>query len=54
MDTNGDGLIDDATITYTLREDNTQAGGTTEPYFIPLNATMDPGLVPTIHLNETP
>ena len=32
----GTGEIVDATITYTLREDNTQAFGATEPYFIPL------------------
>ncbi|TWU47288.1 Dockerin type I repeat protein [Rubripirellula tenax] len=35
-DSNGDGQIDDATIRYTLREDNTQANGVVEDYFIPL------------------
>ncbi len=38
-DFDGDGQIDDATITYTLREDNTQAsGGTSTPYFMPLTS----------------
>ncbi|MEL6105156.1 MAG: tandem-95 repeat protein [Planctomycetota bacterium] len=37
------GEIIDATITYTLREDNTQALGATEPYFIPLE--RDPAVV---------
>ncbi|MEO1524863.1 MAG: tandem-95 repeat protein [Planctomycetota bacterium] len=37
------GDIVDATITYTLREDNTQALGVTEPYFIPLQ--RDPSVV---------
>ncbi len=36
VDSNGDGLIDDATILYTLREDNTQAMGVVQDYFIPL------------------
>ncbi len=38
-DFNNDGEIDDATITYTLREDNTQTfADTSTPYFIPLTA----------------
>ncbi len=36
VDNNGDGQIDDATIRYTLREDNTQAMGVVQDYFIPL------------------
>lgn len=36
VDNNGDGLIDDATIRYTLREDNSQATGIVQDYFIPL------------------
>ncbi len=31
-------VASDGTITYTLREDNTQSGGVTEPFFIPLRA----------------
>ncbi len=38
-DFDNNGTIDDATITYTLREDNTQAlGDTSMPYFIPLTS----------------
>ncbi|MGB7329054.1 MAG: tandem-95 repeat protein [Rubripirellula sp.] len=36
VDSDNDGNIDDATIRYTLREDNTQAAGVVEDYFIPL------------------
>ncbi len=36
-------VASDGTITYTLREDNTQSAGVTEPFFIPLVAgTTDP------------
>ena len=41
--TDSTGVITDATITYTLREDNTQALGVMQPYFIPLN--RDPAVV---------
>ena len=36
VDSNNDGRIDDATIRYTLREDNTQPSGVVEDYFIPM------------------
>ncbi|MDG2221798.1 MAG: Ig-like domain-containing protein [Rubripirellula sp.] len=39
-------VANDGVITYTLREDNTQAGGATAPYFIPLNATATNGYEP--------
>lgn len=42
-DFNNDGLLDRATITYTLREDNTQALGVLEDYFIPLSAAASAG-----------
>ncbi|MCG8649358.1 MAG: Ig-like domain-containing protein, partial [Pirellulales bacterium] len=39
FDFNNDGMIDDATITYTLREDNTQQfADTSTPFFIPLTS----------------
>ena len=44
VDTNSDGQIDDASITYTLKEDNTQAeGDTSQDFFIPLRANFDVG-----------
>ncbi|QDT03916.1 Dockerin type I repeat protein [Rubripirellula lacrimiformis] len=36
VDSDNDGVIDDATIQYVLREDNTQAMGVVADYFIPL------------------
>ncbi|MFK8115042.1 MAG: tandem-95 repeat protein [Rubripirellula sp.] len=43
VDFNNDGLIDQATISYTLREDNTQPLGVLEEYFIPLRAAASVG-----------
>ncbi len=43
LDFDGDGVIDDATITYNLREDNTQPLGVIEDYFIPLTAAASVG-----------
>ena len=47
LDFDNDGVIDDATITYTLREDNTQPLGVTQDYFIPLTAAAFGGLQPS-------
>ncbi len=43
IDFNDDGRIDSATITYTLKEDNTQALGVLQDYFIPLTAAPSVG-----------
>lgn len=43
FDFDNDGEIDDATITYQLREDNTQPLGVLEDYFIPLTAAPSVG-----------
>lgn len=44
VDSDNDGQIDDATITYTLKEDNTQALGiTTDDFFIPLVTGTEAG-----------
>ncbi|TWT49074.1 hypothetical protein Pla22_42660 [Rubripirellula amarantea] len=44
IDSNNDSQIDDATITYTLKEDNTGAqGDTSTDYFIPLRAGNNTG-----------
>ena len=44
IDTDSDGQIDDATITYTLKEDNTQSLGVTDQdFFIPLHASSNVG-----------
>ncbi|MEE2937570.1 MAG: S8 family serine peptidase, partial [Planctomycetota bacterium] len=39
-------IATDGVVTYTLREDNTQAGGGTEPYFIPLHTPTTDGYDP--------
>ncbi|MGB0599405.1 MAG: tandem-95 repeat protein [Rubripirellula sp.] len=39
-------IATDGIVTYTLREDNTQAGGGTEPYFIPLHTPTTDGYNP--------